>query len=90
MDAIDPINEFFEDKLFKEIPQISIDKALIEKTKKTVVFKASFKWSDIGSWSSLWNYSKKDYEGNAVLGDAILKNTKNEIFPDFVIIIPSS
>jgi mannose-1-phosphate guanylyltransferase len=34
-------------------------------------------WSDIGSWSSLWDISKKDLNGNSVHGDVILHETNN-------------
>jgi mannose-1-phosphate guanylyltransferase len=34
-------------------------------------------WSDIGSWSSLWNVSEKDDEGNVVLGDVTLYEARN-------------
>jgi mannose-1-phosphate guanylyltransferase len=34
-------------------------------------------WSDIGSWSSLWDISEKDGEGNATHGDVVLHNTHN-------------
>jgi mannose-1-phosphate guanylyltransferase len=34
-------------------------------------------WSDIGSWSSLWDISEKDGDGNSTHGDVILHNTHN-------------
>ena len=34
-------------------------------------------WSDIGSWSSLWDISEKDSDGNSTHGDVILHNTHN-------------
>jgi len=34
-------------------------------------------WSDVGSWSSLWELSAHDSEGNAVHGDALLEATRN-------------
>ena len=34
-------------------------------------------WSDIGSWSSLWDISEKDSEGNATHGDVILHDSNN-------------
>ena len=34
-------------------------------------------WNDIGSWSSLWDISKKDFNGNAIYGDVLLNNTHN-------------
>ena len=37
----------------------------MEKTKNAVVIPMDAGWSDIGSWSSLWNLSEKDSNGNA-------------------------
>jgi mannose-1-phosphate guanylyltransferase len=34
-------------------------------------------WSDVGSWSSLWEVNDKDAEGNAVHGDVMLDGVKN-------------
>ena len=34
-------------------------------------------WSDIGSWSSLWDISEKDIDGNVAEGDVFLHKSKN-------------
>ena len=34
-------------------------------------------WSDIGSWSSLWEISEKNNDGNVAQGDVLLHNSKN-------------
>ena len=34
-------------------------------------------WSDVGSWTSLWETADKDDNGNVCVGDTILENTKN-------------
>jgi len=34
-------------------------------------------WSDIGSWSSLWDVSEKDHDGNVTHGDVIVHSAKN-------------
>ena len=34
-------------------------------------------WSDIGSWSALWDIDKKDNMGNSIYGDVIIENTRN-------------
>jgi len=34
-------------------------------------------WSDIGSWSSLWDISEKDGNGNATHGDVMLHESNN-------------
>ena len=62
---------------FKLCPSDSIDYAVMEKTDGAVVVPMDAGWSDIGSWSSLWDVSEKDNGGNAVFGDVMLHETKN-------------
>ena len=63
--------------VFEGCPSESIDYAVMEKTEHAVVVPMDAGWSDIGSWSSLWNISKKDLNGNSVHGDVILHETNN-------------
>jgi len=66
------------DKLkFESCPNESADYAVLEKTKDAVVVPLDAGWSDIGSWSSLWDISKKDVNGNATHGDVMLHSSKN-------------
>ena len=62
---------------FDACPSESIDYAVMEKTEHAVVVPIDAGWSDIGSWSSLWDISKKDLNGNSVHGDVILHETNN-------------
>ena len=62
---------------FEGCPSESIDYAVMEKTKDAVVVEMDAGWSDIGSWSSLWEVSEKNTDGNALYGDVILHETNN-------------
>ena len=62
---------------FESCPAESIDYAVMEKTSQAVVVSMDAGWSDIGSWSSLWDISEKDGDGNSTHGDVILHNTHN-------------
>ncbi|MCW8108564.1 mannose-1-phosphate guanylyltransferase/mannose-6-phosphate isomerase [Alteromonas ponticola] len=63
---------------FKQCPDDSIDYAVMEKTKMAAMVPLDAGWSDVGSWSSLWETAdQKDANGNVVIGDAILENVKN-------------
>jgi mannose-1-phosphate guanylyltransferase len=62
---------------FNACPSESIDYAVMEKTTDSVVVPMDAGWSDIGSWSSLWDISKKDNQGNFIHGDVVLQNTSN-------------
>ena len=63
--------------IFKDCPFISIDVAIMEKTKLGSVVPLDAQWSDIGSWKSLWEYEKKNENGNLIQGNVFLKNVKN-------------
>ena len=62
---------------FSTCPDESIDYAVMEKTSNAVVVPLDAGWSDVGSWSALWDVSSKDELGNAVTGDTYLHDTQN-------------
>ncbi|KAB2914410.1 MAG: mannose-1-phosphate guanylyltransferase/mannose-6-phosphate isomerase [Hyphomicrobiaceae bacterium] len=62
---------------FARAPSISVDYAVMEKTRSAAVLAIDVGWSDVGSWSSLWELAPHDPDGNAVHGDAILEATSN-------------
>lgn len=62
---------------FSECPSESVDYAVMENTTDAMVVPMDAGWSDIGSWSSLWNINKKDSNGNATHGDVMVKNCNN-------------
>lgn len=64
-------------ELFEKCPSDSIDYAVMEKTDKAVVLSMNAGWSDVGSWSALWDVQQKDSNGNACRGDVILDSTSN-------------
>jgi mannose-1-phosphate guanylyltransferase len=62
---------------FLNCPSESIDYAVMEKTSDAVVVPMNAGWSDIGSWTSLWDISEKDIRGNVASGDVLLHETNN-------------
>ncbi|GBR70474.1 mannose-1-phosphate guanylyltransferase/mannose-6-phosphate isomerase [Gluconobacter kanchanaburiensis] len=66
-----------DDASFRQSPDISVDYAVAERTKRAAVVPGTFGWSDIGSWDALWDLSPKDAEGNATFGDVFLDGTRN-------------
>jgi mannose-1-phosphate guanylyltransferase len=64
-------------KEFNNCQNKSIDYAVMERTAKGVVIPLDANWSDIGSWSSLWEAKPKDKNKNVSSGDVILKEVKN-------------
>jgi len=69
-------NEGPSDQAYAGLSGISIDCAIMEKTKKAVVLASNFGWSDIGSWKSLYDFLPKDENRNVFSGDVISKDTR--------------
>ena len=61
----------FDEALFLACPDESIDYAVMEHTDASVVLPLDAGWSDIGSWSALWEVSPKTPEGNCEIGDVL-------------------
>jgi len=64
-------------EIFAKCPSESIDYAVMEKTADAVLVPMDAGWSDIGSWSTLWDVSEKDKEGNVAHGDVVLHESRN-------------
>lgn len=66
-----------DEAAFTDSPSISIDYAVMEKTKSGGVLAASFGWSDVGAWDALHEIKPKDADGNVIEGNATVLNTTN-------------
>ncbi len=62
---------------YADSPEISIDHALMERTAEAAVLPLNAGWSDIGSWSSVWENAPHDRDGNAVRGDVLLTDCRD-------------
>lgn len=62
---------------FGEVPEDSIDYAVMEKSSRVAVVPCNLGWSDIGSWSALGDLTAADGNGNRVDGEALLHNVTN-------------
>lgn len=68
---------------FLACPSDSIDYSVMEKTSDAVVVPIEGGWSDVGSWSSLWEISDKDSAGNVFHGDVMQYDSQNNyVFAD--------
>jgi len=79
-------NEFYrlDQKEFTACPSDSIDYAIMEKIADEnrhdlVVVSLDAGWSDIGSWSSVWDNGNRDSDDNVFEGDVIHENTTNSL-----------
>ncbi len=77
MNAIFAGTRSISKKKYEQLPDISIDYAIMEKTDKGVVLPSDFGWSDIGSWKSLYDFLPKDADNNVIDGDVIAQHTRN-------------
>ncbi|MFL9923671.1 mannose-1-phosphate guanylyltransferase/mannose-6-phosphate isomerase [Herbaspirillum lusitanum] len=64
---------------FAASPSESIDYAVMENTRRAVVVPADIGWSDVGSWSALWEVLPGDEAGNVVRGDVYLDQVANTL-----------
>lgn len=75
-DSVDNSRINIPESYFKNCPNISIDVALMEKSKNVAVIPANLHWSDIGSWLSFSRLFEPDPEGNSIVGNALIVNSK--------------
>jgi mannose-1-phosphate guanylyltransferase/mannose-6-phosphate isomerase len=68
-----------DEKAFEATPSISVDYAIMERTRNACVVPLEAGWNDVGNWSSLWEISEKDHDQNAIYGDVILHNVSNSL-----------
>jgi mannose-1-phosphate guanylyltransferase/mannose-6-phosphate isomerase len=66
-------------KNFIEMPNISIDYAVTEKSSQVMMVPLTAKWSDIGSWDAIYDVLGKDTDGNAVKGDCMSIDCSNTL-----------
>lgn len=66
---------------FGEAPKISIDYAVMEKTGDSSVFPVTPGWSDMGSWSAVWDQAEdeSDNAGNVLRGEVMASETANSL-----------
>ncbi len=65
--------------LWEKLPTISIDYAIMEKTKKIALLPVQYGWIDLGSWQAIEEIMKKDKNGNIFKGDCVDIGSKNTL-----------
>lgn len=83
--AIVPDMDFIrvDKSAFINCPDDSIDYAVMERTTDAIVVPMDAGWSDVGSWSSLWEINEKDNNQNVLTGDVMAHNSqRNYIFAE--------
>ena len=62
---------------FANCPNVAFDVAVMERTQLGAVLPLEAGWSDVGSWSALWETADHDPNGNVLRGRVISENTRN-------------
>jgi mannose-1-phosphate guanylyltransferase len=62
---------------FGACPADSIDYAVMERTTAAAMVPLDAGWSDIGSWSALWDVQARDGDGNVLTGDVLALGSKD-------------
>lgn len=66
-------------KNFSQMPDISIDYALAEKSEQVVTIPLLCYWNDVGSWDAMYDILPKDEFGNAMQGDCLALDCHNSL-----------
>jgi mannose-1-phosphate guanylyltransferase / mannose-6-phosphate isomerase len=64
---------------FNRAPKKSIDYAVMERTTRAAVIPVDLGWSDVGSWSGVWDVLEHDKDGNASIGPCAFQNSRNSL-----------
>lgn len=70
---------WLETEGFARSPKISVDYAVMEKTDRAAVFAVDYSWNDIGSWDAVHDLLKLDAYNNAVQGQGVIMQGKNNL-----------
>jgi mannose-1-phosphate guanylyltransferase/mannose-6-phosphate isomerase len=70
-EGLEPDLQFkrLEKESFGQAPSISVDYAVMERTRRAAVLPVSYAWSDVGSWDAVAGLVAEDETGNAIIGD---------------------
>jgi len=71
-----------EKAAFNQIPAESIDYAVIEKCPGKYAIQMvelNAGWNDLGAWDAVWQVGKQDENGNVVIGDTLMSDSKNSL-----------
>ncbi len=64
---------------FAEIPDLSIDYAMMEKSRDILLYPLAVSWSDVGSWDSVYEVMEKDHNQNVKVGQVLAIDTTNSL-----------
>lgn len=78
-ELIPVLREGGTEEFFRLAPTLSIDEALLERSDRVGVVRATFGWDDVGAWDSVLRTRPADADGNVLLGDAYAVETRDSV-----------
>jgi mannose-1-phosphate guanylyltransferase/mannose-6-phosphate isomerase len=60
-----------DQEAFEQCPSKSIDYAVMERSADVAFIPLDIGWSDVGSWTALWEVGDRDADGNVSVGDVL-------------------
>jgi mannose-1-phosphate guanylyltransferase/mannose-6-phosphate isomerase len=66
-------------RIYSELPSVSIDYGVLEKSDRLAVVPACMEWEDVGSWNALDEVMPKDADGNIITGNVVQLGCTNTI-----------
>jgi mannose-1-phosphate guanylyltransferase len=73
------LREGATDEFFRVAPTISIDEALLERSDRVGVVRATFAWDDVGAWDAVARTRTPDAHGNVLLGEAYAVDSRDSV-----------
>jgi len=64
------------DRVFPQLPKVSVDVGLLERADNVFMIPASFSWDDVGTWAALGRILPRDEAGNAAVGRHVGRDTR--------------
>ncbi len=64
---------------FEQVPNCTVDEAVLERSENVATVRATFAWDDVGSWEAISRTRAADAEGNVVVGDTHLMDAARNI-----------
>ncbi|SFL27565.1 mannose-1-phosphate guanylyltransferase [Halogranum rubrum] len=76
---VDALDAGEEERGFDDVPEVSIDYAVMERADHAAVVPATFTWDDLGSWDALERVLDADEDGNVALGESLTVDCENTV-----------
>lgn len=68
-----------DETAFASAPNISVDYAIFERSRRVALVPVTYPWSDLGAWDAVWKAGMRDGDGNLARGPVTLVNTRNAL-----------